>query len=340
MPVATAPSLPDLTTPPVGSLDINTPAQTVAPTAAGADGTQSPPPASNTNTNNTNGNNTNGNASTTVGGADRSEKGGVALTPGERERQIKLGLLLVRLGAAKENHVFGARGLTVPPRDLLVIHRPEDDAQMRRPFRWYNPISWFLSGPRPSPLRWSTTAGTITTSPKPNITTTGTTTTTTTTTAAAAAAEAAAEAASMAKLKRKTRPLPTVRMEQLKDDTVLESAVREDREKLISAGKALHSTLDSIEETRYAYLVPSYELECEDEVLSVVKCYEKYNTAAHNQRLEKTKTADASSSSSSLTLSMELPVEADVLQCGPVVALLRKCAEGMVAAYSEANGDK
>ncbi|EKG08019.1 hypothetical protein TCSYLVIO_000846 [Trypanosoma cruzi] len=318
MPVATAPSLPNLAAPPVGNIEINAPAAMVTenePTPdAGANNTP------------------NSVANTAVGVPSAGDgNGGVTVSRGERERQIKLGLLLVRLGGAKETDVFGVRGLVVPPRDLLVIHRPEDDAEARRPFRWYDPISWFLSGPRPSPMRWSsTTAVSKLSQAVPQKVTTKSTVSVASgidaSSVAATVAAATTTAAASPKVKKK-RPLPVVNMQPLKDDETLEPVVKEEREKLLKDEAAVHGVLDSIEEARYKYLVPSRILGCEAEVMSVLQCYIKSNAAARN-------IADAEES----LLPTALPAAADVLQCGPVVALLKRCAEGMVASYSEADG--
>ncbi|RNF27427.1 uncharacterized protein Tco025E_00357 [Trypanosoma conorhini] len=295
MPVATAPSLPNPAAPPVGRLEVN------APAATGSDAATTPD----------------------VGAKTPAEggNGGVAVAREERERQIKLGLLVVRLGGAKENNVFGARGLTVPPRDLLVIHRPEDDAAARRPFKWYDPISWFLSGPRPSPMTWSASSAVKKSSPP-------TAAASVVADASVAAAVATATAATSATA-RKKRPLPPVDMHPLKDAATLEPAVGEERAKLLKDEASVHSVLDRIEEARYAYLVPSQELRCEAEVMSVLQCYMNGNAAAGVRAAA----AEAPSPTA-------LPAAAGVLQCGPVVALLRRCAEKMVVSYSEADGGR
>ncbi|EAN88771.1 hypothetical protein TcCL_ESM08724 [Trypanosoma cruzi] len=318
MPVATAPSLPNLSAPPVGNIEINAPAAMVTE--------KEPTPDAGVNSTPNSVANTAVEVSSAGGG-----NGGVTVSREERERQIKLGLLLVRLGGAKETDVFGVRGLVVPPRDLLVIHRPEDDAEARRPFRWYDPISWFLSGPRPSPMRWSsTTAISKPSQAVPQKVTTKSTASVASaidaSSVAATVAAATTTAAASPKVKKK-RPLPAVNMQPLKDDETLEPVVKEEREKLLKDEAAVHGVLDSIEEARYKYLVPSRILGCEAEVMSVLQCYIKSNAAAR-------KIADAEES----LLPTALPAAADVLQCGPVVALLKRCAEGMVASYSEADG--
>ncbi|ESL10491.1 hypothetical protein TRSC58_01776 [Trypanosoma rangeli SC58] len=319
MPVATAPSLPNLAAPPVGRLEVNAPAATENETAATPDVAATTPPAS------TRGSSAAAAASPALEDGNR----GVAVAREERERQVKLGLLVVRLGGAKEKDVFGARGLTVPPRDLLVIHRPEDDAVARRPFRWYDPISWFLSGPRQSPMIWSSAPTGATSSraspPTPAATTSAASAIGDASVAAAVAASTATAAASASA--RKKRPLPHIDMRPLKDAETLEPAVSEERAKLLKDEAAVHSVLDKIEEARYTYLVPSQELRCEAEVMSVLRCYVDSSAVAGNRA--------ASEEAPSPTA---LPAVANVLQCGPVVGLLKQCVEGMVASYSEADG--
>ncbi|RNF02634.1 hypothetical protein TraAM80_06316 [Trypanosoma rangeli] len=329
MPVATAPSLPNLAAPPVGRLDINAPAATENEAAATPDVAPTTPPTS------TEGASAAAAAAAAASPAVGNGDSGVAVAREERERQVKLGLLVVRLGGAKEKNVFGARGLTVPPRDLLVIHRPEDDAVARRPFKWYDPISWFLSGPRQSPMIWSSApAGATSSRASP---TTPPATVTAATSAASAigdASVAAAVAASTAMAAasasaRKKRPLPHIDMQPLKDAETLEPAVSEERAKLLKDEAAVHSVLDKIEEARYTYLVPSQELRCEAEVMSVLRCYMDSSAVAGSRA--------ASAEASSPTA---LPAVAGVLQCGPVVGLLKQCVEGVVASYSESDGGR
>ncbi|KEG07135.1 hypothetical protein DQ04_10781020 [Trypanosoma grayi] len=326
MPVETASSRPYLATPPVGRLEIDTLPAEAAVASTAPDGTNAANAAS-------------ASAASNSGGGG---SGGKVVTREERERQIKLGLLLVRLGAATENSVFGARGLSVPPRDLLLIHRPEDDEDPRRPFKWYNPLSWFLSGPRPSPLRWSSSETPIKTKTAAAARAATRTTITTTTAAsvieAADAATSAAAAASEKVKKKKVRPLPVVNMQPLRDDSVLEPAVREERTKLFKDEEEVHRVLDRIEETRYNYLVPSQELRCEDAVIAVAQCYDKCNAVAQSRATTAAAiptTPAAAVAEGKLFSNAALPAAAEALQCGPVVALLKRCAEGVAAAYSE-----
>ncbi|AAQ15751.1 uncharacterized protein TEOVI_000539800 [Trypanosoma equiperdum] len=292
MTVATAPTPPDLSKPPADKLEIHT--------------------------------QTTGNDGGSSSGAAKE----VFVTPEEVERQVKLGLLLVQLGAAKENQIFGPRGLMTPPRDLLVINRYEDSKEARRPFKWYDPISWFLSGPKPSPMFWSPSPfrneeqeRAVTTSP-----------TAASGTAAATQTPEIGPATSLAPAVKKIRAIPPVDMRPLGDDVHLEAAVRLDREKLLKDEETLHKMLNGVEDTRHAYLVPAQELQCEDEVLAVVQCYEKHVSA-----IQAASGSGMSNSGKILSegAALELPVIADVLQCGPVVSLLRRCAEGVVGAYSQ-----
>lgn len=304
MPVVTVPKLPSLAAPRIGNIEITTPAMTEERDDTKADDGFGA-----------------GDSSTAVEAAGNGN-GGVAVTPEERERQVKLGLLLVRLGAANENSVFGPRGLMVPPPDLLVIHRPEDDVQPQGSFKWYNPLSWFFIGSRTSPMVWGLTA------PPPANTREDALTPPATSMATAAATTETVTAPPTAKTKAtRTRSLPVVNMQPLRDEESLEPAVREERARLQKDSDEVHRVLDGIEDTRYTYLVPSQEIRCEEEVVSVVRCYEKHNAMTRGQLF-----------SGDMTSLTALPAVADVLQCGPVVALLKQCAEGMVVAYNKSDG--
>lgn len=88
---------------------------------------------------------------------------GAPLSEAERERQARLGALLVNLDAAKEEEVFGPSGAEVMrvyrehrAPDLLVINRREDDAS-QHPICWYKPWTWWTGGAQVSPMIWEDT---------------------------------------------------------------------------------------------------------------------------------------------------------------------------------------
>ncbi|KAG8344641.1 hypothetical protein ERJ75_001408000 [Trypanosoma vivax] len=243
----------------------------------------------------------------------------------EHERQIKLGQLLVRLGAAKESAVFGSGGLSVPPRDLLVINQYDGSDTAPRPFRWYNPMSWFFSSPTPSPITWSPAEAPASYSAPATV--------------AASAPLSAPVSTPGTDIKRMSRSLPSIDMRPLPDDVQLEPVVDADRTKLLKDEEVIHKTLNGLEDTRKTFLVVSQSLRCENEVEAVLRCYEKYSVpAAGEPEVSGTTSTARSTIGPSVKLSdLSLPPEAGVLKCAPVVSILRQCAEGVATAYSKAD---
>lgn len=318
----------------------------------------------------------------------------------ERDRQEKLGIVLVNLNAASEKDVFGSANSKTYAKykqrqmpDLLVVHRPEDEAA-RHPFVWYNPVSWFTYGPRVSPIVWDKTTSPSQAQqqqqqpgaaavvggaegqpqelkkPKAEAMTQTVEGEGADAAAAAAAAEvdmtgidgalaAAQKASSNSSNKRRLKSgLPAVVMEPLSDKFVrrhLTDAVVEDRNKIIKGEAAIHATLDAIEQTRFKYLVPSPELQCEREVARVHQCYETKNKEAAVARHVLAKEAEerealraqgvplgdtylstGGSAGGMHELFPNTPcVMSHVLDCFPAVESLRVCAEAVVQKYSE-----
>lgn len=288
----------------------------------------------------------------------------------ELRRRTALGTLLVNMGAAPEEKVFGAAGSPAMQayrehrmQELLVIHRPQDDAAAH-PVSWYKPWTWWTGGAQVSPIvrevhHHHRVAGSgPTTAPAQTSDTTQTEQDAAAPAAAAAAGGAAIPAdvlpaqetaKATAQPKRKRKGLPTVNMRPLTDDEVasLTPAVRAEREKLLRSEEHIHKTLQGIEDTRYRYLVPSRDLKCEAEVAAVVRCYAERN---HTSAAAAAQTGSESNSGSGASSSKvgvaarrggaeERPlVRADLLACGPHVQRLKTCAETMVMKYSH-DGD-
>lgn len=311
------------------------------------------------------------NSSTGTGTQRQGASNGASLTSdaaAEAARQEKLGAVLVNLGGATEEQVFGSRSGPVMQAyrehrvpDLLVINRRQDDAAAN-PFVWYQPWTWLSSGQQVSPLRWEHRAA-------PAGSSSHTTTTTTsggappspvsvdvsTATSNAAVVDAplpflssAAVAAVAAdrKQKRKKAGLPPVVMVPLTDAqvTLLTPLVREDRQKLLASEERIHKVLQGIEDTRYKYLVPSQDLSCERAVHDVVVCYQRQNAVADKKRLVilAGREAEAAKGFSNRLNDEDLDVPIvlfDALACGAKVSALKKCTAAMVASYSDGSLD-
>ncbi|KPA73811.1 putative mitochondrial hypothetical protein [Leptomonas pyrrhocoris] len=285
----------------------------------------------------------------TSSGAENGS-GGSGMSPQDDERRTKLGVLLVNLGAASEEKVFGRKGSAAMQAyrdgnmtDLLVIHRPTDDAAAH-PFHWYNPWTWWSSGPQVSPLVRVPAAGSASSGGPPS----GSAETATVTAAvnSVVGATQADEtdvpppppAVEPTVKPKKKKGLPTVDMRPLKDDEVaaLTPAVQDDRAKLLKTEAHLHTALQNIEDTRYRYLVPSRELHCEAEVAAVVRCYSERHEAfaAATAAALKAQSAAEPSECVHAPATANPVVRADLLACGPDVQRLKRCAEAVAMTYS------
>lgn len=287
-----------------------------------------------------------------------SEEDGVRqLSRDEVARQVKLAALLVKLGAAKEENVFGSAQSELMKTfrdgraaDLLVVNRREDEAD-RHPFDWYNPATWLSSGVQVSQMTWGITPQPIyilhpeMPTPRPSAP------------SATDSVEAAAVAASVSgdittrlaadgsslRVQKLKSGLPPVVMKPLPVSEVdaLTPAVFGDREKLLKSEEAIHTRLQGIEDTRYRYLVPSIDMACETELTAVVKCYHKYNAVADAKRaarrVECAAEVDKRYSNKVVGAGdLGVPLVAlDVLACGPVVSALKKCTAEMVRGSSQ-----
>ncbi|TPP42988.1 hypothetical protein CGC20_35390 [Leishmania donovani] len=230
----------------------------------------------------------------------------------ELKRLTALGTLLVNMGAASEEKIFGVKD-SAPMlayrqnrlHELLVINRPQDDAAAHM-FIWYKPWTWWSSGAQVSPIvvkRMLTEEGS-------------------------------------ADAPRTTAPPQTPGSTQTEADEVdaLTPAVRDERAKLLLSEKHIHETLQGMEDTRYRYLVPSHDLKCEAEVMDVVRCYAERNQAkAASLAAEGGRAPPGAAATSHNRLSgggEKAVVRADLLACGPHVQRLKTCAESMVMQYS------
>ncbi|KAG5488211.1 hypothetical protein LSCM4_08191 [Leishmania orientalis] len=265
----------------------------------------------------------------------------------EMKRLTTLGTLLVNMGAASEEKVFGMKD-SAPMlayrdhrmHDLLIINRPQDDAAAH-PFIWYRPWTWWSSGARVSPLVvWRKPAPEerarepVMAAP-PVIAAS----TQTERDRASPPSSDLGEPKAAPPPKRK-KGLPVVDMRALTDEEVdaLTPSVRDERAKLLRSEKHIHETLQGMEDTRYRYLVPSRDLKCEAEVLDVVRCY-----AERNQATAASLAAEGGDAPPGATAALhneasdvgeKTVVRADLLACGPQVQRLRVCAESMVMKYS------
>lgn len=299
----------------------------MAGTSAATTGTEADRPLTNANTS----------------GTSASSGSSSAMSTRDQERLTKLGVLLVNVGAASEEKVFGVKG-SIPMQnyqnhkmnDLLVINRREDDASAH-PFHWYNPWTWWSSGRQVSPIL-RVPAGTAVASGQ----STGSAETANSAAAAAASATQTEEAELFLppvmepKVKpKKKKGLPTVDMRPLSDDeaATLTLTVQEDRAKVMKAEEHLHKALQDIEDTRYRYLVPSRDLQCEAEVIAVVQCYSERHQAAA-AAAQKAKSSAAPSDNIVAPLKVNTAVRANLLACGPDVQRLKKCAETVAMRYS------
>ncbi|KPI84127.1 hypothetical protein ABL78_6825 [Leptomonas seymouri] len=255
--------------------------------------------------------------------------GGIAAE--DQARLNKFGVLLVNVGAASEEAVFGAKDSAAmlayrhqEMSDLLVINRRQDDAAAH-PFQWYKPWTWWRSGPQVSPIVRAP-AGKSSARGAPS--------------SSAAAASMAVGAtqthgadlplppAAEQHVKQRKKGLPTVDMRPLTDSEVaaLTPVVQEERAKVLKTEEHLHKALQNVEDMRHRYLVPSLDVHCEAEVAEVVRCYVK----RHQATAGAVKAIDSASISS-----VEVPaVRADLLACGPMVQQLKACAGAMAMAYS------
>lgn len=278
-----------------------------------------------------------------------------AVSAHEQEQLTKLGVLLVNVGAASEEKVFGVKGSRAMQSyqnhamtDLLVINRHEDDAAAH-PFLWYKPWTWWRSGPQVSPIVrvpaltppvYSHGSAASLDSSHAVPTSDGTTQTDLGEDEALPPPPPAAATPPAVKAKRK-KGLPTVDMRPLTDDEVaaLTPAVQEDRAKVMKAEEHIHAALQNIEDTRYRYLVPARDLHCEAEVVAVVRCYaERHQAAASRHAAAAASSSAADNAAAAKTTSAAAAaapvVRADLLACGPDVRQLKACAEKMAMAYS------
>ncbi|CAG9567218.1 conserved hypothetical protein [Leishmania major strain Friedlin] len=265
----------------------------------------------------------------------------------ELKRLTALGTLLVNMGAASEEKIFGVKD-SAPMlayrqnrmHELLVINRPQDDAAVHM-FIWYKPWTWWSSGAQVSPIvvkRMLTEEGNA---GEPRTTVPPQTTGSTQTEADVVAPPPPPDAVEpkAAPLKRK-KGLPAVDMRALTDEEVdaLTPAVRDERSKLLLSEKHIHGTLQGMEDTRYRYLVPSRDLKCETEVMNVVRCYTERNQAkAASLAAEGGRAPPGAAAASHNRPSgggEKTVVRADLLACGPHVRRLKVCAESMVMQYS------
>ncbi|CBZ23126.1 conserved hypothetical protein [Leishmania mexicana MHOM/GT/2001/U1103] len=264
----------------------------------------------------------------------------------ELKRLTALGALLVNMGAASEEKIFGMKD-SAPMlayrqnrmHELLVINRPQDDAAAHM-FIWYKPWTWWSSGAQVSPIvkRMLTEEGSAsaprTTAPPQ---TSGSTQTEADVVAPPPPPDAVESKAAPSKRK---KGLPPVDMRALTDEEVdaLTPAVRDERAKLLRSEKHIHETLQGMEDTRYRYLVPSRDLKCEAEVMAVVRCYAERNEAkAASLAAEGGRAPSGAAAASHNGPSgggEKATVRADLLACGLHVQRLKVCAESMVMQYS------
>jgi hypothetical protein len=276
-------------------------------------------------------------SSTSISSSSNNNNGGASAD--DVERLTKLGVLLVNVGAASEEKVFGVKNSAAMQTyrdhrmsDLLVINRSEDDAAAH-PLCWYKPWTWWTSGRQVSPILRVPASAASTVTAGQSSTSTGAATTTATGASQTNAAHVETLPAAEPHVKpRKKAGLPTVNMRPLTDDevAVLTPAVQEDRGKLLKAEEHIHKMLQNIEDTRYRYLVPSRDLHCEAEVVAVVRCYAERQQAA---AALKAKNGVAAGGVDGIPAEGAV-VRSDLLACGPSVQQLKKCAEAMAMAYS------
>ncbi|KPA74991.1 hypothetical protein ABB37_08950 [Leptomonas pyrrhocoris] len=117
------------------------------------------------------------------------------------------------------------------------------------------------------------------------------------------------------------------------EDETPPSAVQDDRAKVLRTEAPLHTALQNIEDTVYRYLVPPSESHCEEEAATVVRCY----TERHRDFAADAAAAAAWKAKSTVEPSecVQAPVvRADLLDCGPDVQQLKRCAEAVARRYS------
>ncbi|CCW62867.1 unnamed protein product [Phytomonas sp. EM1] len=141
--------------------------------------------------------------------------------------------------------------------------------------------------------------------------------------------------------RRKRSALPQLTLKPLSDDEVdsLTPAARKDREVVLQEEVQIHKLLQSIEDTRYRYLVPSREMICEPQVMAVAKCYEEKNASAQKKRAAMKKQLEMNArrrvKKNVEGEETEAPIVVfDVLACAKVVEELKTCTARMVEAYS------
>lgn len=275
-----------------------------------------------------------------------------APTEAELDQLAKLGAVLVNLGVTSDEAVFGSSSRR-PMNDLVVIHRLQDEA-LRHPFDWRRPWSWVLSGAQVSPIVWrryvdvplpppsapapaaaasADVSVATSTEASPSVVSTETQTIETGERKTVAAAAAAAV------VKRKRSGLPNVDMRPLTDAEVaaLSENVRVARSKLLKSEESTHEALQGIEDTRYRYLVPSMELQCEAEVMAVLRCYKEKNAevaAASNAANSTKDSASSSHSKRNPTEPMAPVIASELLACSGVVEQLSKCTRQMAHRYA------
>ncbi|GET85497.1 hypothetical protein, conserved [Leishmania tarentolae] len=267
----------------------------------------------------------------------------------ELRRLTALGTLLVNMGVASEEKVFGMKD-SAPMlayrqnrmQELLVINRPQDDAAAHV-FIWHKPWTWWSSGAQVSPIVVKRMAAEEMGASTPRTTappqTTGSTQTNADVVAPPLPPDVVAPKAAPPKRK---KGLPAVDMRPLTDDEVdaLTPAVRDERAKLLRSEKRIHDTLQGMEDTRYRYMLPSRNLKCEAEVMAVLRCYTERNQAKAASLVGEgdgapLAAAAASHNESSGGGGTRAVVRKDLLACGPHVQRLKACAESMVMQYSQ-----
>ncbi|KAK7198040.1 hypothetical protein NESM_000759600 [Novymonas esmeraldas] len=238
-----------------------------------------------------------------------------AAADAELRRRIDLGVLLVNMGAATEERVFGMQDSAAMHayrerrvRELLVVNRRQDDAAAH-PLVWFKPWTWWRSGPQVSPMQWGVY-------PHPAGSTGGSDAATSTAATppsppADGGVEAPAPTAPPARRRRKGLPAVDTRALTSDEVSALTAAVRDERAALLRGEEDIHAALHGVEDRRYRYLVPSRDVKCEKQVVEVLRCYTEHTAT-------------------------EGVVRGDLLACGPHVSRLRTCAEAMVAQYSSA----
>ncbi|CCW70433.1 unnamed protein product [Phytomonas sp. Hart1] len=289
----------------------------------------------------------------------RGETNAAAISNDELLRREKLGILLVQLGVASEEKIFG-RFNSEAMRDFQqgrisdLIYIPPSQERGGDLGRWFRPWRWFSLPAVPrgkaAVARWVSNAAQnemesewnnnkkqkTTSTPKEEMSELDSPR------AVSSVEEERWGEALSSEGRRKRSALPPVHFKILQEDEVdsLTPSAKSDREVLLNEEAQLHKLLQGIEDMRRRYFVSSDEMRCKSQVLAVVKCYEEANASARKKReamqkqiarnrtngFRKINDADEEETASIVVF--------DVLACGNVVEELRTCTALMVKTYS------